>query len=199
MTSRMLPAIFLVLLAACAMADARPPEELLANPPAKWVKSYQLNNGQTRITDFLPPGETEQDWTTKLTFEAHANLVGSDPIHVILDEVASEKQKCTFVQHFNLFSGLENGYPTSARLIMCGQSHFSKKGEVSLMKTIAGEDYFYIVRWVTHVKPFKLNKSRLPKAEIANWSTYFRRIGLCRPGSDNHPCPASHKRSEKHQ
>ena len=154
-----------------------------------------MNNGTTRITDFVPPKETDTNWTTKLTFESHANLVGSDPLTIIHDLVKDEHTKCTFLQNFNLFSGMENNYKTSARLLLCGRSKYYGKGEVSIIKAIDGDDYFYIIRIQKFVKPFKLNQSKFNKHEMANWSQYFAKIKLCNSASSKHPCPTP---GEKH-
>ncbi|HKI73482.1 MAG TPA: hypothetical protein VJ998_02505 [Pseudomonadales bacterium] len=164
-------------------------EELLARPPNGWKVAYQMNNGKTRITDFVPPKETDSDWTTKLTFESHADLVGSDPIAITRDMINDEHNKCSFLQHFNLFTGLENNYKTSAQLLLCGRSKYYGKGEVSIVKAIDGEDYFYIIRIQKFVKPFKINQSKFNEREMANWSQYFAKIKLCNRGSSKHPCP----------
>jgi hypothetical protein len=174
--------------AAKAVAPAST-EQLLAKPPKGWKLAYQMNNGKTRLTDFVPPKESDSDWTTKLTFEAHADLKGSDPLQVVMAEARSEKKSCSFVQQFNLYTGLENNYRTAARLIMCGRSKFYGKGQVSIFKAIDGNDYFYIIRIVKHIKPFKLNDSGFGRQEMASWSNYFSKITLCDTASKQHPCP----------
>lgn len=161
----------------------------MAVPPKGWKLGYQMNAGTTRLTDFVPPGETDGKWKTKLTFEAHADLKGSDPLKVVLGEVASERQMCSFVQDFNLFTGLENNYRTSARLILCGRNKFLGKGEVSIFKAIDGKDYFYIIRLAKQIAPFKKNQSGFDHQEMADWSNYFSKIVVCDPSSHGHPCP----------
>ncbi len=94
--------------------------------------------------------ETGSDWTTKLSFESFSELVSIDPIQVLLTEVEQDKKKCNFVQHFNLFSGLENGYPSSVRLFLCGKTTLtnadgSNTGEVKMIKAIQGLDYLYVI------------------------------------------------------
>lgn len=163
-------------------------EKLLAEPPPDWTEIYQINNVDTRIIEFVPPDQSAKHWTTKIAFESFRRLTDADPIKVLLQEVEQSKKKCSFVQHFNLFSGHENGYPTSIRLIMCGKNENLDKGEVELVKAIKGNDYFYIVRFVDRIPPFEVNEPEFAKRKIATWSTYMRLIGLCDPESEDHAC-----------
>jgi hypothetical protein len=163
-------------------------EVLLATPPPNWTQIYQLNKKVVRLADFVPANETTLNWQTKLSFESHSDLVDLDPIEILLSEAKKSEEKCTFIQHFNLFSGFENNYPTSLRLIMCGENENLKQGELSMLKVIQGDDFLYIVRFLKRIEPFKLNQPDVEKPEIATWSDYLRKIRLCNPANVKHPC-----------
>jgi hypothetical protein len=165
-------------------------EVLLAIPPSKWHQIYQLNEQVVRLADFVPANETTLNWQTKLSFESHSNLVDLDPIEILLSEAKKSEEKCTFIQHFNLFSGFENNYPTSLRLIMCGENENLKQGELNMLKVIQGDDFLYIIRFLKRIEPFKLDQPDVEKSEIATWSDYLRKIRLCNPANDKHPCKA---------
>ncbi len=187
------PAILLGgLLAACSTLPREVSrEKLLAAPPQDWKLVYQLNNVSSRLSDFVPPGEEESDWQTRLSFESFSNLVDSNPIDVLLAEAERDRKNCAFVQHFNLFSGFENNYPASVRLFLCGENSFVNKGEVKMVKAIQGNDYFYIIRLVKRIEPFKPGEADFSEDEIAGWSSYLRAISLCHEGATDHPCPDS--------
>lgn len=164
-------------------------ERLLASPPPDWQLVYQFNNVDTRLTEFVPPGESAEEWKSKVVFESYLQLASTDPIDMIMAEVKRLNDTCTFVQHFNLFSGFENGYPSSARLIMCGENKALHKGEVSIFKAIKGNDYLYVVRIFRRVAPFEPEQPDIAREDIATWSNYVSRIHLCDKGNDDHPCP----------
>ncbi|XOV87126.1 MAG: hypothetical protein ACFHX7_19520 [Pseudomonadota bacterium] len=165
-------------------------EQLLIQPPAGWKQVYQFNNSETRLADFVPPDESALIWQEKLSLESHARLKTTDPIEILLAEVRRLQDTCTFVQHFNLFAGLENDYPTSVRLIMCGENRSLAKGEVSLNKAIQGEDYLYIIRLTRRVPPFEPHQPEVRDEEVADWATFMQRVSLCNPDRGNaHPCP----------
>ncbi|MFT5211829.1 MAG: hypothetical protein ACI9CE_003570 [Flavobacterium sp.] len=164
-------------------------ERLIARAPSDWQRIFELNNGDTRLSTYIPKGEAEDNWQTKLSFEAHEQLIAVDPISIMMGEISKMDDICSNIDHSNLFSGLENNYPTSVRLILCGQNAHSGKGEVSITKGIQGKDYFYIIRLEKKLDAFEKGKPEFAKNEIAEWSTYLKRITLCdqAPGT-THPC-----------
>ena len=163
-------------------------EKLLAEPPPDWNLIYQLNNISSRLSEFVPQNESVSDWSTKLSFESFQELASIDPIQVLLTEAEQDKKKCDFVQHFNLYSGLENNYPSSVRLFMCGTNLETKSGEVKMIKVIKGNEYLYIVTIMKSINSFKPNQAELKEEEIANWSTYLRGISVCDNENYSHAC-----------
>ncbi len=169
-------------------------EMLIAQPPKGWQLIYQFNNTETRLSDFIPDNEQETDWRTKLSFESHIQVEEIDPISIIMGEIKSRSEICKGIDHFNLFSGLENNYPTSVRLILCGENAHTGLGEVSLIKAIQGQSHFYLIHLIKKIPVFENDSSQSGKPdftneEIAGWSTYMKRISLCNKQDDRHPCP----------
>ena len=165
-------------------------ERLIARAPSDWQLIFELNNGDTRLSDYIPKDEVEDNWQTKLSFEAHAQLTSVDPISIMMGEISKMTEICSNIDHSNLFSGLENNYPTSVRLLLCGHNAHSGKGEVSITKGIQGKDYFYIIRFEKKLEAFEKGHPEFAKNEIAEWSTYLKRITLCDQSSETtHPCP----------
>ena len=171
-------------------------ERLLGTPPKDWVNVFQLNNDNTRLTDFIPPDQSKGDWSTKLSFEAHTTEVLSiDPIELLFSEAETDQSRCNSVTHYNIFSGLENDYQTSVRLFLCGENSFTHRGEIKLIKAIRGNDYLYSVRIVRRTPPFDTNEEEIRKEEVALWATYLRKISVC-DGSPDHPCPQPEAETE---
>ena len=171
-------------------------ERLLGTPPKDWVNVFQLNNDNTRLTDFIPPDQSKSDWSTKLSFEAHTTEVLSiDPIELLFSEAETDQSRCNSVTHYNIFSGLENYYQTSVRLFLCGENSFTNRGEIKLIKAIRGNDYLYSVRIVRRTPPFDTNEEEIRKVEVALWATYLRKISVC-DGSPDHPCPQPEAETE---
>ena len=113
---------------------------------------------------------------------------GSDD-PVLIAEVKRLEETCTFVQHFNLSTGLENQYPTSVRLVFCGENRATDSGEISIMKAIQGNDFLYLLRLNKRVAAFEDASSEVNQQEVGSWSSYLSRIKLCDASREEHPCP----------
>lgn len=175
---------------------SKPPahvEQLLAQPPIGWTRVYEVNTGDTRVTDYVPKGQSRKHWTSKISFESYTKLLDSDPLIVIGSQIKFEKRHCSFERDYNLFSGLENNYETAMKLIVCGKRRDQGKGEITLFKAIKGEQYFYVIHMIQRLPPFELGKSGYSRKALAAWSHYFSKIRVCMPGSSKHPCPHAAK------
>jgi hypothetical protein len=163
-------------------------ERLLASPPPGWIRVFQMNKEKTRFSDFVPQGEDADNWSTRLSIESHATEdLSVDPITLLLSEAEQDEARCNFVQHFNIFSGLENHYETSVRLFLCGENAFTGKGEIKLVKAIRAEAFFYSVRITRRLPVFDVNQPEFANDEIATWSTFLKTISVC-DGTREHPC-----------
>jgi len=162
-------------------------EVLLAAPPDNWVETYRFNHNGRKIAEFTPTAEESVNWQNKLSFESFVSPGEIDPIELLLYEVEQYRERCRFIQHFNLFSGYENGFPTSLHLILCGAFKSIAKGEVSMFKAIRGPDNMYVVKRSRRMAPFKVNEAEVP--DMPAWSIHMKRIKLCLKNDPSHPCP----------
>lgn len=183
-----------LLVALLGSCGATPPvrlstERLLVQPPEGWNRVYQFNNVKTRLSEFVPGGESASAWTSKLTLESHSDLVDTDPIDILIAEVKRLEETCTFVRHFNLFTGYENAYPTSVRIAFCGENRAVDRGEFAVMKAIQGSDYLYLLRFNRRTEPFENNATPVSEEDVAIWSNYMSRISLCDIVEEDHACP----------
>jgi hypothetical protein len=195
-----------LLLTSCG-ADDPPPttpdtppvtgERLLAAPPPGWIRTFALDKGGVRLVEFIPPG-SDQQWIDKLSFESFkgggTNALGDelpDPIRLIRNIAKERERVCDGSEDYNTFSGFENNYPTSVRLLLCHRNKASGRGEITMLKSIQGNTDFYVVQRTRRVDPFE-DRPRAPMsdAEMGLWSLYFRSISVCDDTRPEHPCPA---------
>ncbi len=163
-------------------------ERLIVSPPDGWQRAYQINTDELKLSDFIPPGELIGSWTTRLSFEAHkASDLAFDPLDLLAIDAQSELAKCRSTQKFNVHAGFENNYETAVQLLMCTENINVNRGEVSLIKAIRGDQFYYAIRLIRRIPPFKPGEHQLDETEIAYWSEYLSRIYVC-DDSDAHPC-----------
>lgn len=177
-----------------ATPSATPPpteETLLLQAPPGWLRIEEQASEAFRLAEYVPAGQDKDDWNDRLFIEANALKPLPDPI-TFLETMGEElKAGCTTSDHNNIHSGLENGYPTSVRLLICAKSNITARSEVSIIKAIQGEDFFYVVSRARRSDALQTEEAPLSNKEMAEWSLYMRSIKVCDPRSENHPCPAA--------
>ncbi len=170
-----------------------PGETLMAGPPTGWQQIYSLNTEKTRLVDYVPGNENEDDWKTKLSFESHQSLTSVDPISILMGELDATRQNCEKIESFNLFSGEENNYPTSVRMTFCGENAHTGEGEVTISKAIQGNEYLYLIKLLHRVPAFTSSDNGVSKDQIASWADYFGKLTVCDDRTDHHACADANK------
>ena len=177
-------------------------ERLLAVPPPGWVRTFELDEGGIRLVEFMPRDGNHEQWIDKVSFESFnsgdnsggGNAGGGelpDPI-VLIQNIAKEREReCAGFEDYNTFAGFENNYPTSVRLLLCHRNKVSGRGEISMLKSVQGNDDFYVIQRTRQVDPYEDQQAPMSNEEMGLWSLYFRSISVCDDTRPKHPCPAS--------
>lgn len=165
-------------------------EVLLARQPEGWLGSDNTESPGLDIVSFIPADDDPADWDQKVSFE---RIGGEplDPIDLLTTLARDQSQTCEHFSAFNTFSGLENGYPTSVRLFSCGRNRLNDRGQVTMIKAIAGNEKTYVILRARRMPAFGADDDPIPAEEVANWSLYMRAIGVCDRAGSEHPCPES--------
>jgi hypothetical protein len=164
-------------------------ELLLANPPAGWVETGAMRTDVLSMAEYGPATDVDGE-IERLTFEAQSGSPLPDPIRFVLGVNADLKRRCNGFQGVNVASGVENGYPTSVRLMICPRFKDSDHGQVVLAKAIQGEEKFYVITRRRLAAPFVDGAQPLDAQAMAEWTTLLKRIRLCDTRTEAHACPA---------
>jgi len=165
-------------------------ETLLLQTPPAWLQVTSQQSEVFRLAEFIPAGQDKKQWFDKLLIESNNLQPLPNPI-VFLEAIGRElKTECEGTNDINVHSGIENGYETSVRLMICNKNLNSARGEVTLIKAIRGNDNFYVISRARRSEPLQTDASPLSDREMGEWSLYMRSIKLCDPRDNAHPCPA---------
>jgi len=170
-------------------------EQLIGQPPVGWRRTGTTNLGNLRRAEYVPDDEPVDDsnsaWTRRITFESMQEDPLPDPIEFIELMNSDRLYACGTFHSYPTFSGLENGYPTSVHLLVCHRDRVTERAEVSMIKTIRGNEYFYIVTRSWRGAPIPKDEAPpIEDSEIGGWALFMKSISLCDPGRlDAHPCP----------
>jgi hypothetical protein len=164
-------------------------ERLLAQPPLGWTRISSTSIRGLRTASFIPEGEEETDWTRMIKFESMTEDPLPDPIEFVELLTFGQTEQCGAFEAYPTFSGLENGYATSVSLLICHNDRKLKKSDVTMIKTIRGNDHFYVITRSKRGPPVVDDKPAIEEETIAAWSLYLKSTGVCDTRSAAHPCP----------
>lgn len=170
------------------------PEQLLADAPANWKQTFRTDGPGIRMVEFAPPDADPKDWADKVSFESFSGTPLPDPIELLTSIAEDQRKTCDKFTDHETFSGFENAYPTSVRLFVCPVNRLTNKGQLTLVKTIKGDQNFYVITRARRTAPIQLDADGKMPAEaktIAEWSVYLRAISACNTADTTHPCPTT--------
>lgn len=171
-------------------ASAGVTEQLIAQPPKGWRRTGTTNIGNLRRAEYIPDDEPEDNWSHRITFESMQEDPLPDPIEFIELMNSDRDYACGSFQSYPTFSGVENGYPTSVYLLVCHRDRVTERSEVSMIKTIRGNEYFYVITRDLRGAPIPKDEAPpIGETEIGGWAVFMKSIRVCDPGRDAHPCP----------
>lgn len=174
-------------------------ERLIASPPEGWVETGALETPVLRMAEY-GPRDQPADVLERLTFEAQSGKPLPDPIGFVTSVAGDLQARCKGFQQINISSGLENGYPTSVRLMICPEFRDSPYSQVVVAKAIQGDERFYVItrRLRGPALPPVNQSTEQPGASrqpmsaqaMAEWTTRMKAVHVCNTDQpDGHPCP----------
>jgi hypothetical protein len=176
-------ALFLGLLAGAASGQPAPDtERLMFSPPKDFKIGFESHRGNSRMTEWVPVGETVDNWTQILTVQiyrgaevsAAAFLQGVGKLYM---------DACPDTAAKGIFTGEANGYVVSMLLLKCPKNPKIGQPESTAFRVLKGSDAIYSVQRAWRAIP--------SDQEVDEVMHFLATVTLCEPGSAVHPCPAS--------
>lgn len=173
-------------------AETTAGEQLLAQPPAGWRRIGAANSERLKRAQFIPENDDETLWNRRITFEAMVEQPLPDPIEFVQLITAGRDQDCGTFEAHPTFAGEENGYPTTVYLLVCHKDADTGRSEVTMMKSIQGNDAFYVITRSYRGKPIEAGAPPpVTEEEIGGWALYLKSVSLCDATRPEHGCPGA--------
>jgi len=170
-----------VLASALQAAAALVNENLLTSAPSGYQIGFQDKNGQRQIVEWVPDGETVENWTEMVTVQIFYNLkVTPDAFMHDLEKHWDSSCPGSPAAH-TIANVVENGYPSLVWLLDCPKNPGTAKPEITWFKAVQGNDSFYVVQ-----KAFRFAPS---KEQITRWVGYLKAAHVCDSRLPDRPCP----------
>jgi hypothetical protein len=156
-------------------------ENLLVSMPAGFKSDYQSTRDGMSIQEWVPEGETVQNWSEMVTVQVFQNRRDLDP-RAMLDSIQRGWLKaCTGSAAAPIVTGKTNGYDTATMVLRCPLNGETGKPETTAFRAIRGRDSFYMIQRAVRSVP---DAGRLERMEA-----YLGGVGVCDTRSAPSPCP----------
>jgi outer membrane protein assembly factor BamE (lipoprotein component of BamABCDE complex) len=157
-------------------------ENVLTPLAAGFGEGKRARQGPMDIIEFVPIGETVQDWSRMITLQVFHNLRGVDPDGLPGNIAKSWAQACPGGVGESTGRTTENGYPVANWAFRCPLNPQTGKPETMWTKVISGQDALYSVQYA-YRRPMA---DDLPGPAIG----YLKSVTVCDTRGSAHPCPS---------
>ncbi|MSO73374.1 MAG: hypothetical protein EXQ84_07210 [Rhodospirillaceae bacterium] len=171
-------------------AQPRTTDEQLVMPlfPAKWAQVYE-RHGEQDLVEYIPEGETADQWQSKITVETYRNL--NLPLDTLQRRaVAQSHDSCDGVVEGKFQSGVNNGFASAFWTLGCKHHKRTGFGEARYSKAVQGQGTLYVITRIWRTKAFGDAGPAVPPAAIKEGLAFLTSTVVCQTGSAQHPCPA---------
>lgn len=186
----------LACLAVTGCAPASPPsagppgEQLLVSlPPRDWVVGYTAGDGRQTITEYVPRGQTVEDWSEMLTVQTFRG--DPTPALAFLERtkaVADRERPCDVTDFSIMGSRKVNGYDGSRAQMFCTRGKRNGKGEITLFQALRGRDSLYVVQRAKRTRPYTTRAVPWTREEIQAWNAHLNSVLVCDLRDPGRPC-----------
>ena len=125
--------LFLILGLYVVPIDATEDEQLLFVLPDNWIEIYTDRTENLSTSEYIPNGQTEEDWSEMISVQILLEAGNSDP-DLMLTKVANHlKKECSNLSIKPIqLTGISNTYPSVTMQTFCERKNDRDKGEVGI-------------------------------------------------------------------
>lgn len=157
-------------------------ENILLPQPDGFKVGSHGRQAQMEATEYVPTGETVEDWSRMITEQIFFGRRNVDPDDLPNFMAKSWGAVCPGGVAERTGRTSENGYPVATWQFRCPMNPQTHKPETMWMKVISGADALYSVQYAYR---------RAPSDDLAGPATaYLNRVKVCDTRDPAHPCPA---------
>jgi hypothetical protein len=156
-------------------------ENLLVSPPPGFKVGFQDSRGGVIIQEWVPEGETVQNWSEMVTVQLFQNRRDLDPRAMLGTIQRGWLNACKGSMPAPIVASRIDGYEAASMVLRCPLNGETGKPETTAFRAIRGRDSFYVVQRAVRSVP---DADRLARME-----SYLASVGVCDTRSAQSPCP----------
>jgi hypothetical protein len=155
-------------------------ENLLVGMPQGFKVGFSDARNGMNMQEWVPANETVQNWTEMVTVQVFLNRKDLDPVQFLATMEKQWAGACKGSTATPVASGKTNGYASAIVTLRCPLLASSGKPETTMMKTIKGNDSFYLVQRAARSVP--------SEPQLALMKSYLEAVSACDSRLRAHPC-----------
>ena len=154
-----------------------------------WARHDTSIGQDVRHEDWLPPGQTPEKWTDRITLQIVPELAGKAP-RTFLDQITNLRgQICDGVFATEVETAILNGFATGFRILACTRDVRTDLGVIAVMRVVTGDRALYVSQRVFQVPPFAPGGLPVGGEALAAARAAIEYGFPCRRGDPVRPCP----------
>lgn len=172
------------MLALCAspgLGQTLDAENLLTGLPGGFELGFQASEGSMLMTEFVPTGETVDDWSRMITMQVFRGA-GNAPIKAFSDSMQQGwNSACQDASNHLVAEGEVNAYPYADWHFACPLSPHTGKPESMWLRAVSGKDAFYVVQFA-----YRAEVTAERRTEALD---YLGKVSVCDTRLPERDCP----------
>ncbi|MDI1284092.1 MAG: hypothetical protein PSV46_06835 [Reyranella sp.] len=155
-------------------------ENLLVGMPQGFKVGFQDSRNGMNMQEWVPAGETVQNWTEMITAQIFLQRADLDPVQFLATMAKQWAGACQGSKATPAATGKATGYASATMLLRCPLLASSGKPETTMIKAIKGNDSFHVVQRAVRSVP--------GEAQLARTKAYLETVSVCDSRLPAHPC-----------
>lgn len=167
-------------------------ERLVAQPPPGWKMSYRHSVAGLEVWEFLPQGQSLENWRDMITAQAISGEE-SNPPRALLTLVAERARTiCLEVLSSPIDEQPADGLAGATMAQFCVRDSKGRRGDLTLYRAIRGKHALYVLSRTRRDESYDGKAIPLPEAALAQWRKDLEQFRVCRDGEGGSGCGADY-------
>ncbi len=156
-------------------------ENLLVGMPQGFKLGFKDSKNGMNMQEFVPVGETVQDWTEMVTVQVFLSRKDLQPAPFLGAMQQQWAGSCKGSSATPVVTGKVNGYDAASVLLRCPLLTSTGKPETTMLTAIKGNDSFYVVQRAVRSVPTPERLETMKK--------YIESVSVCDSRLPTRACP----------
>jgi hypothetical protein len=167
-----------------------PGENFQVPLPEGWKIGWGKNDETLQMTELVPAAETVENWTQMVTVQIFKGRTDLNPKTFSESMAGLFQRGCDKVGAGKIGQRTVNGYASAQILIACTREAQSGRGSLTVVRSFAGNDSFYVVQMAWRTDPFALDAMPISREQFKEGLSHLNKVVVCDTRGNGHPCEA---------